>query len=87
MNYAALLSTHKNLRQSVISEFFVQYVKLVEDILKEGIRKGVFRKLNPKVVALSIVLTQDLGNLLLAKGEYRVKSEVVAKELMKMIER
>lgn len=85
MNYAALLSTHKDLRQRAVSEFFTRYVELVRDILDEGIVKGVFRKLESKVVALAIVLTQDLGNLLLAKGEYKVRSETVAKELIEMI--
>lgn len=87
MNYAALLSTHKDLRQRAVSEFFARYVELVRDILDEGIVKGIFRKIDSNVVALAIVLTQDLGNLLLAKGEYKVESEVVAKELMALIRR
>lgn len=87
MNYAALLSTHKDLRQRAVSEFFTRYVELVRGILDEGIVKGVFRKLDPNVVALAIVLTQDLGNLLLMKGEYKVKSGVVAKELIELIKR
>ena len=87
MNYAALLSTHKDLRQRAVSEFFSRYVQLVRDILDEGIVKGVFRKLDSDVIALAIVLTQDLGNLLLAKDEYKVKSEKIAKELIALIKR
>lgn len=87
MNYAALLSTHRDLRQRAVSEFFTRFVELVRDILDEGIVKGSFRKLDSKVVALSIVLTQDLGNILFLKKEYDVDSEKIARELIEMIRR
>jgi AcrR family transcriptional regulator len=85
MNYAALLSTHKDLRQRAVSEFFEQYLGFVEEVIKKGIGRGEFRKVNPKVAALAIVLTQDVGNLLFLKKESKVKSETIAKELVKMI--
>ncbi|MBN2015835.1 TetR/AcrR family transcriptional regulator [Candidatus Dojkabacteria bacterium] len=86
MNYAALLSTHKDLRQRAVTEFFGQYVDLVAEIIKEGIASGEFRRINSKVAALSVVLVQDIGNLLLSKVKSGVSSERTAKELLKMIE-
>ncbi len=87
MNYAALLSTHQNFQKKAVYEFFIQYIDFVQEILEEGIIEGVFREINTKVAALSIILTQDLSSLIDLQGKYKLKNELVAKELIRLIKR
>lgn len=87
MNYAALLSPRQNFQERAVYEFFIQYVELVREILEEGVIEGVFRKFNAKVVALSIIFTQDLSSLIHLNSEYEIRNETIAKELIKLIKK
>jgi AcrR family transcriptional regulator len=63
MNYALLLSTHKNIKREGASAFFKAYIDLVEDIIKKGIENKEFRKGDARVMALAVILTQDFGTI------------------------
>lgn len=85
MNYSSLVSTHKNLRRVGTREFFSKYLDLVEGIVKLGIKGGAFRKGNSRLMALSLVVTQDFANILRHVDSGVVNSKNISKDLIDSI--
>lgn len=86
MNYASLLSPNDSIDKKIAYEFFIEYLKLVEDIISEGIKKRVFRKCDAKVAALTIVLAQDVSNLV--RRDKKIPRNIrISKELINLIKK
>lgn len=85
MNYALLLSTHKHIKTIGAREFFRVYLNLVEEIIKEGIKKDEFRSINPRVLAFMLVLTSDLGNIFGEMSPKIVNKKIIQRELLGLI--
>ncbi len=86
MNYASLMSPNDSIDKRIAYEFFAEYLKLVEEIIFEGIKKSVFRKCDAKVAALAVVLTQDVSNLV-RKDKKIPKNVRISKELINLIKK
>jgi len=84
MNYASLISTDDHIDRKIAYEFFIGYLSIIEEIIIEGMEKRVFKKCDEKVVALAIVLTQDISNLV-RKSDNIPKDTRISKELIKLI--
>jgi AcrR family transcriptional regulator len=87
MNYALLLSSHENIKKKVASEFFKAYLSLVERIIKEGIKRREFRDLDSKTMALMLVVTLDLNNILEFIDPSILDDKSIDKNLLKLIKR
>jgi len=85
MNYALIISTHRNIKSQGASEYFKKYLELVEEIIKEGIKNKEFRALDPRIMALTIILTQDLSHIITNIDEKLVKTDGIINELMQLI--
>jgi len=84
MNYASLMSPNDSIDRKIAYEFFIEYLKLVEEIISEGIEKQVFRKCDAEVAALAIVLAQDVSNLV--RKDKKIPQNVrISKELINFI--
>jgi AcrR family transcriptional regulator len=74
MNYALLISTHKDIKKQVTNEFFNSYLKLVEDVLKSGIKKREFQIEDPKIMAFILVTSLDLYNIIIFSNKKQSKN-------------
>jgi TetR/AcrR family fatty acid metabolism transcriptional regulator len=87
MNYALLLSSHENIKKKVASEFFKAYLNLVEKIIKEGIKRREFRDLDSKTMALMLVVTLDLNNILEFIDPSILDDKSIDNNLLKLIKK
>lgn len=85
MNYALLLSTHRNIKKWGAREFFKAYLNLCEEIIKEGIKAHEFRRIDPRLLALSMILTQDIGSILSSMDKEIINTQKIQKELIKLV--
>ena len=87
MSYSLLLSTHSNIKKKATSEFFKSYLDLVQEIIEEGIENNEFKKCDSRILALSIILTQDLGDIFDRIDNGIIKRKKVRREILKLIEK
>lgn len=85
MNYALLLSSHKTLKKEISLEYIQRYIHLVAEILKDGIKKKKFKKINVEAVATSLVLTNDLAGILRFPDKTIPSPKKIYKEIIKLI--
>ncbi|MBD3329549.1 TetR family transcriptional regulator [Candidatus Dojkabacteria bacterium] len=85
MNYALLLSSHKNIKREVSLEYVQKYILLVSEIIKDGIALRQFKQVNAEAVATSLVLTNDLAGILRFSEKQIPSPQKIYKELIKLI--
>lgn len=61
MNYALLLSSHKNLRSSSAKIYFEKYISFIKEIVKESTTDS---DINLEILTLIFVLIPDITNIL-----------------------
>ena len=61
LNYSIMLGTHSNIKRKATSEFFKYYIDFVEEIIELGVKNKEFKTRNPRLTALNIILTIDIG--------------------------
>lgn len=62
MNYALLISSHKNIRTYSATVYFSVYIKMITNLVKKILPKD--SHISPKSVALIIVLLPDFRNII-----------------------
>lgn len=63
MNYALLLSTHKDFKTRSARIYFQSYLDFVTKIVKKAQKKGYYKGKNPQLLALALILSQDFSQI------------------------
>jgi len=85
MNYASLISTHKSIKKKAANVFFTTYFKFVKKIIQNGIEKGEFKEGDSDIIALILILTQDMLHILRGVDKNFLYQKDITKELIRLL--
>lgn len=85
MNYALLLSSHKDIRKDVALEYVEKFIEYIAEILQEGIDQGLFRDMNSTIIATTLVIANDLTGIINFPKKHFPKANKIISELFNLI--
>lgn len=85
MNYALMISTHKDIRVKSACQAFKLYIDFVEEIIKLGIKQGEFINVEARNIAFILIVSQDFDHILNAKEKPTLNRNEPGDEIFKLI--
>ncbi len=85
MNYAILLSSHKESKKELALEYVIKFIDFIAEIIKEGVASGQFEKVDPQAFATILLFSNDITGILNSANNDLPKVELLQKELFNLL--